>query len=75
MVIIHEDHVESNYPRLELIRYRDIQKVERPNNNRLNLAVRTDDGKTRKVMIPLSALEPDQGEQLVKFLSSKAATA
>jgi len=75
MVIVREDHVESNYPTLQLVRYSDIQKVERPNRRRLVLVVKTDNGETRNIKIALDALEQDQGEQLAAFLSKKAATA
>ena len=75
IVIIHKDHVESSFPRLELVRYRDIQKVERPDHRRLILVARTNDGDARKITIHLDTLEKDQGEQLAAFLSSKAAAA
>ncbi len=74
MVTIHDDHVEIDQTSLHLIRYSDIQKVERPSRRRLALVVRSDDGGTRKITIALDLLEENQGEQLAEFLSSKAAS-
>ena len=75
MVVVHKDHVEIDQAGLHLVRYSDLQKVERPNQRRLNLVARTDDGGTRKIAVALDMLEQDQGEQLASFLSGKATTA
>jgi len=72
MVVVHRDHVEIDQTKLHLVRYSDLQKVERPNQRRLDLIAKTDVGETKKITIALDMLEQDQGEQLALFLSGKA---
>lgn len=74
VVLLKEDHLEINQGILTLVRYQDIQSVNRPQPGKLELLLQSKNGKTQTVKILLNDLEPLQVEKLVSFLSEQTST-
>ncbi len=68
---IREDFLELNQSReKQLVRYRNIVKVARPDKNRLVITLREDNWK-KEVVVWLKELEPHDSDRLAAFLETK----
>lgn len=71
-IYIREDFLELNQSRAkELVRYRNITKVSRPDKNRLVITLREDKWK-KDVVVWLKELDPADVGRLYEFLESKS---
>lgn len=70
-VYIREDFLELNQSRAkQIVRYRNIRKVSRPDKNRLVITLREDNWK-KDVVVWLKELDPADIGKLYEFLESK----